>query len=555
MLVALLFNSSARMYNLRILLLITGALIPTTVPSLREADSDPWILAMGIGSSCLILIHHIFRLFASKLKAILDLCLTLVEICMVAYLTDFSIGNYTWSSSSIIPSLTLVSRPIQLTALLISLIWSTATIMNSPQTIMHQDFEFLSGCSQPRGPYTPWRILTNRSAAKPLVRGEFRGIAIIRAITLNVHTTGPLKFCFSLGKRGYWVKYRHHIGAPFSSIDDAYPLHISINGNDCPTLNFINGPLACGSTLPTDSKGFGFSSLFWSCTFPWQDVRTMDIAISFDVVLDMMISVIYVQLGQGNFNDISRYTEPVALMSNAHLFAAFTWTQQQVISSPLMIATLATSKNILIAELKTLQADTRYGPNTTWDPTSSTLPDSTLSIFQTRTDPVSFVQQYIETSALDGMSTMGGFWTFVNGAFALLFGANVLYFLLGRRPLSALGIVHIFQRKALIRKWHEDFPALHSEGGRPGSESAGIVAFLRERLVAVDDDDIPEDDLEAQNSSTAEYATIRTAERETNNDDTIDENESVHSDDTCSTANTTRMGGYIVDKDTMSTEE
>jgi hypothetical protein len=57
-----------------------------------------------------------------------------------------------------------------------------------------------------------------------------------------------------------------------------------------------------------------------------------------------------------------------------------------------------------------------------------------------------------------------------------------------RRPLSALGIVHIFQRRSLIRQWHEDFPTLHSEGGLPGSESAGIVAFIRERLVDVGDD-------------------------------------------------------------------
>lgn len=58
----------------------------------------------------------------------------------------------------------------------------------------------------------------------------------------------------------------------------------------------------------------------------------------------------------------------------------------------------------------------------------------------------------------------------------------------GRRPLSALGVIHIFQRRALVRQWNEDFPALHSEGGLPGSASAGIVAFIRERLVDVGND-------------------------------------------------------------------
>lgn len=71
----------------------------------------------------------------------------------------------------------------------------------------------------------------------------------------------------------------------------------------------------------------------------------------------------------------------------------------------------------------------------------------------------------------------------------------------GRRSLSALGIVHIFQRRRLIRNWNEDFPALHTEGGQPGSNSAGIVAFLRERLVDLDDEDSHSGDLEAQHSS------------------------------------------------------
>jgi hypothetical protein len=71
--------------------------------------------------------------------------------------------------------------------------------------------------------------------------------------------------------------------------------------------------------------------------------------------------------------------------------------------------------------------------------------------------------------------------------------------------LSALGFVHIFQRRSLVRQWHEDFPALNSEGGLPGSEEAGIVAFIRERLVDVGDDprlnhESP-NDLEAQTGS------------------------------------------------------
>ncbi|KAJ7914158.1 hypothetical protein B0H13DRAFT_1873231 [Mycena leptocephala] len=116
-------------------------------------------------------------------------------------------------------------------------------------------------------------------------------------------------------------------------------------------------------------------------------------------------------------------------------------------------------------------------------------------------------RQTIDVSPLSGVATFGGFWTFLNGAFALIFGANVVYFAFGRRPLSALGVIHLFQRRKLTRQWHANFPALQTEGGLPGSESTGIVAFIRERLIDVGDHprvqmDDP-NDLEAQ---TAEMA-------------------------------------------------
>lgn len=129
---------------------------------------------------------------------------------------------------------------------------------------------------------------------------------------------------------------------------------------------------------------------------------------------------------------------------------------------------------------------------------------ATLLLYQPYTQATKLLQDTADASPLSGLSTFGGFWTFVNGAFALLFGANVVYFAFGkltalhlsslaesiyssgRRPLSALGLIHIFQKRTLIRRWHNEFPALHTEGGLPGSESAGIVAFIRERLINID---------------------------------------------------------------------
>ncbi|KAJ7840185.1 hypothetical protein B0H14DRAFT_3458271 [Mycena olivaceomarginata] len=101
-------------------------------------------------------------------------------------------------------------------------------------------------------------------------------------------------------------------------------------------------------------------------------------------------------------------------------------------------------------------------------------------------EPSKFLQDTANASPFSGIATFGGFWTFVNGAFALFFRANVVYFMFDR--FLRLGVVHLFQRRALVRRWHEDFPAIHTEGGLAGSENAGIVAFIRERLVDLDED-------------------------------------------------------------------
>ncbi|KAJ6543076.1 hypothetical protein B0H19DRAFT_1268245 [Mycena capillaripes] len=111
-----------------------------------------------------------------------------------------------------------------------------------------------------------------------------------------------------------------------------------------------------------------------------------------------------------------------------------------------------------------------------------------LTLVQQNAFATRIFEDTLDSTALSGIATFGGFWTFLNGAFALCFGANVIYFMFGRRPLSALGVVHMFQRRRLVRQWHEDFPAIHTEGGLPGSESAGIVAFIRERLVDLGED-------------------------------------------------------------------
>jgi hypothetical protein len=97
-----------------------------------------------------------------------------------------------------------------------------------------------------------------------------------------------------------------------------------------------------------------------------------------------------------------------------------------------------------------------------------------------------------------------------------------------------------------MQNWHVDFPALRTEGGRPGSEDAGIIAFLRERLVNVGDEEMPYPvrDAEARTSSAA-YGLCRTASHK---DDAIatTENEETSQDDT-SNVDSIWKGGYRLD--------
>ncbi|KAJ7663305.1 hypothetical protein DFH06DRAFT_347467 [Mycena polygramma] len=198
-----------------------------------------------------------------------------------------------------------------------------------------------------------------------------------------------------------------------------------------------------------------------------------------------------------------------------HLYAYMSWTSRQTISSPLLGPF---SPQRIVYDM---EVDTLLNSGSVDDPPGSS--SSNLTLVLRSPFPTKFLQDTAATP-LDGMSTVGGVWTMVNGTFLLFFGANFMYFAFGRRTLSALGIVHLFQRRTLTRRWHEDFPALQTEGGQAGSESAGIVAFIRERLVDIDSVEAEKQDiigdaeshkLTAENSNTeSQYTTSPTKSKD-----------------------------------------
>ncbi|KAJ7741405.1 hypothetical protein DFH07DRAFT_837924 [Mycena maculata] len=240
--------------------------------------------------------------------------------------------------------------------------------------------------------------------------------------------------------------------------------------------------------------------------------------------------ILYVKPGRGDPSDVDAFMEPTPLMAGSRLFAVLGITQRKIFSQ--------TGSDLLgfTTPLRTITLNFVLLIQT--DPQPRNGMDIAMLRLIPRTDlgftsllPSRVVEDFTNASILGGLAQLGGFWTTANGAFAMFFGANLLYFLLSivssssqvqmkrriyvctslteRKPLSALGIVHVFQRLALIRNWNEDFPALRTEpeGGRPGSDSAGIVAFICERLVDLDEPEpnVKPRDLEAGDNS----ATVR----------------------------------------------
>ncbi|KAJ6591143.1 hypothetical protein DFH09DRAFT_1073888 [Mycena vulgaris] len=216
--------------------------------------------------------------------------------------------------------------------------------------------------------------------------------------------------------------------------------------------------------------------------FPWSAVPSDGLLITANFT--DAGGVLYVKPGQGAASDVDTYTESIPLISGSHLSAVLGVTQRQIFSKKKLDYLGFTSlRKITVRSVLLVQADPSLHEPQLDTLSLRLLPRGDLPGF------TKIVQDYTDASVLAGFANLGGFWTFVNGTFALVFGANLAYFLLGIRPLSPLGFVHFFQRRAaLMDKWHQDFPKLRTEGGGRGSPLAGVVAFLRERLVHADED-------------------------------------------------------------------
>ncbi|KAJ7065742.1 hypothetical protein C8F01DRAFT_1351780 [Mycena amicta] len=456
-----LFNARLRVYNLRLLLLTL--LVDLVWWSGRLPDGYGELQPQFMAGAGAVLAHHLLSVYhwPVPMLAVVDFLILSAEITTVVFwvilpstwgFTDDGIKQLIVSAAALIPTLAL------------SVVFRLATIIKTKERFYLQRVRFLGGCRRTVPEYTPLAIVLNRSLARPLVRGESKFIIWVRACTISLIAIGVPAF-----------------GIYFAIIVPSQP-------ERCRPTSPCRSPQAWTTTLRSTralalkarSEGevdFIYAWTVIRCGFGWNRMAWLTIGI--DVASTERGELVHLEVlpwsaKRGYINDLSTFGDPhpanptIRVIPGSRIAAIINWELFRVNGS---------ADYIYKAEFTSLQPD----PVVSKFNTSITLYNPSGNL------PTKYFDVTTDDSVLSGLATLGGFWTFVNGAFALLFGANVIYFAFGRRPLSALGVVHLFQRRALVRKWHEDFPQLQTEGGAPGSESAGIVAFIRERLVDMED--------------------------------------------------------------------
>ncbi|KAF7365966.1 Short-chain dehydrogenase/reductase family protein [Mycena venus] len=501
-----LFNPTVRVWNFRILVLWTlfGVVFWSlgTHRAAPTSDEVSPLEAGGIFTLCFIVFHQtILSLFGwpFKLLAIVDVTLTLLEIAGLAVIARFTwideaglmekmIFSVTFSSSSV----TAFSLIPPMALLTLSAVFRIATITTSEDGILFQQFAFLGNCPRAYPPYTSLSILLNRSITRPLVRGESLPIIFIRAFIISCIALGlPAIATYFIVVQPLTTQIytRSLVLDDIQSDAGSWPLTVVLAHDEFAAgvdIHFEPGvvdkpQIQCtttiqNSTLPHFSNSGNTLSVVQCLAISWGDITTVSMSWSNP---QFSVRPIYLTLVGGDLpeNLESWIYKPefpgVTLFPGSRLVGGFTWTQREIISK--VSLGITSRMTVFTPDITGLQPD----PDT--KAFNETI--TTLTLFQQTPYTARHLQEAVDSTVLGGIANFGGFWTFVNGVFAIFFGANVLYFALGRRPLSALGLVHIFQRRRLERQWRADFPALHSEGGLPGSKSAGIVAFLRERLV------------------------------------------------------------------------
>ncbi|KAJ7676962.1 hypothetical protein DFH06DRAFT_616215 [Mycena polygramma] len=528
---SILFNPTLRGNVLQLLLLSLTLPVNLVITPFSRDNASVKSLILVIGGAFFILVHHVASLFLSRFAGVIivDWLLLAAEIAGVGFAISRPI-------SGSLPGLLALPTLI---ALILMMLFRTATILASPDRLWEQKLEFWGGCRATHR--SPWTVLFNRPLGKVLVRGESVFAIVLRCVILagigiGLPTLAINKIFFQPSQATVFSRAVSQystgnlnpdlIGTSISGnavlimpqTEFQTPLSVSVT-----TASSLSNCSTAGTTLQTPPQlptgAVENQYMVATCPYSWQEIGRMTVSITFPQGFNAPNGI---YPGVGDANDIIAFTQPVPVLEDFNLFAYMTWTSRQIVSTRpgflSLFNALLPGRKVQVMEVHSLLSGltpptvaTLTTPSAPIDTPSQppgptgpppppppgplaprdeeTTTTVTITIVQREPFATKFVQDYTDTTALDGLSSIGGLWTTLDAIFTLVFGASVLYFAFGKRPLSPLGIVHIFQRRTLTRNWHEDFPAVHTEGGEPGSDNAGVVAFLRDRWLDIAEED------------------------------------------------------------------
>jgi hypothetical protein len=128
---------------------------------------------------------------------------------------------------------------------------------------------------------------------------------------------------------------------------------------------------------------------------------------------------------------------------------------------------------------------------------------ASLRIFNPyKTTQMQTIQDQPDSAVLDALSSTGGLWTFINGAFVFIFGGGLLLamstpspslplvqsinspFFIDDKPMSFFGLVHKIYGDRIRENLKREFPLLEQQAY--GKSSAGMSAFLADYVIDLD---------------------------------------------------------------------
>ncbi|KAF7300908.1 Short-chain dehydrogenase/reductase family protein [Mycena kentingensis (nom. inval.)] len=495
------FDARARVYNFRLLWLSAVCWTVSSFYNIFFFRSSLVALASG----AFVIIHHSFSTLQWRARGmyLAHFCLLLFECVGMFYnAVDFARGALASGGVEMTTTFTIVSSISLCLTLLLSLVFTASTIAWRKNYIFAH-WSLLGGCGEVVPPYTVKAIWLNRSLHQELVRGESRIIIWIRSLTLDCVVLALLASAayFILISPATADLYLRTVvdpverGASLWEFNTTLFVQSGLEVINRVNQSWVDSIPAVAQSVAVDGESHCSTALVdrvypalvaVNCNVTWGMISSVRVDIPLDGKYSAFVAVRPSDWDQTqgpspyDVYDLSAQDPPpVLVLPGARLRAWPSWTLVSSAGAAWVSTPQIQAHAVIDVRPQgfTWNSGARYSLRGDLvglqpDPNPPNAPDTTgiLTIMNPSYMVARHLQVTQDSTVLSGLSSFGGLWTFVNGTFAMFFGANIVYFAFRRRPLSALGA---------------DFPEIYDEGGQPGTQRAGIIAFIRERLVDI----------------------------------------------------------------------